>query len=162
VNNQLIALAIKWLALSGDDVVADFFCGIGNFSLPIAQSVSRVIGYELVAPMVAKAIANAAVNEIENCQFKVSDLMADKVPSDAVFNKALLDPPRAGAEQLCRHLATTQLERIVYISCNPATLARDTQILTNGNFQLAELVLADMFPQTAHSEVVALFTRNHS
>ena len=88
------------------------------------------------------------------------DLTADRLVIDEGFNKALLDPPRAGAEKICKQLAESKLERIVYISCNPRTLARDSKILTQGNYQLTELSLADMFPQTVHSEVVALFTRS--
>ncbi|MEH6557011.1 MAG: 23S rRNA (uracil(1939)-C(5))-methyltransferase RlmD [Oceanicoccus sp.] len=160
INYQLIALAVKWLALDKDDVVADFFCGIGNFSLPVSKFASRVVGFELIASMVAKARDNAALNSIDNCQFKVIDLTADKLSIDDEFSKALLDPPRAGAEKMCRQLAASQLQRIVYISCNPRTLARDTKILTQGNYRLTELSLADMFPQTAHSEVVALFTHS--
>jgi 23S rRNA (uracil1939-C5)-methyltransferase len=158
INCQLIALAVKWLDLCGNDVVADFFCGIGNFSLPVSKSASRVTGFELVSSMVDKARDNAALNSIDNCKFKVIDLTADKLSIGDEFNKALLDPPRAGAEEMCRQLAESQLQRIVYISCSPRTLARDTKILTQGNYRLTELSLADMFPQTAHSEVVALFT----
>ena len=160
INHRLVALTIKWLQLGEKDVVADFFCGIGNFSLPISTFVARTVGFEWVASMVDKARSNAVFNHIDNCEFKVIDLTADRLVIDEDFNKALLDPPRAGAEKICKQLAESKLERIVYISCNPRTLARDSKILTQGNYQLTELSLADMFPQTVHSEVVALFTRS--
>lgn len=158
INQQLIDLAIDWLQLSASDVVADFFCGIGNFTLPVAGLVRSVLGYELVADMVIKAANNAEANDITNCQFKAIDLMADRIELEEGFNKVLLDPPRAGAESLCRQLAVSLPVRIVYVSCNPNTLFRDARILLSAGYSLESIALADMFPQTAHCELISLFT----
>ena len=158
INQRLIDTAVDWLQLNKDDHLADYFCGIGNFTLPIASQVASVTGYELVADMVSKASHNAGFNKLGNTVFKVSDLMADGIKVSNSFNKVLLDPPRAGAEALCKQLAASSAEKILYISCNPKTLYRDARILVAGGYQLAHIALADMFPQTSHSEVIALFT----
>ena len=160
INQQMIGKAIEWLDLTRSDKVADFFCGVGNFTLPMANKVHCVTGYELVDDMVVKAEANAAANQIDNSHFLQSDLMSPGASVEAVksHNKALLDPPRAGAEALCTELSASTVERIVYISCHPASFIRDAEILLAGGFCLEKVVLADMFPQTPHSEVVALLT----
>lgn len=160
VNQQLISTAISWLAVNKEDVVADYFCGIGNFSLPVAQRAGSVLGYELNKSMVEKAEHSAVSNNIENTRFFCRNLMSDNVIVEAVCNKVLLDPPRAGAEQLCEKLAASEVTDIVYISCNPSTLRRDAAILLAGGFTLSYIALADMFPQTKHSEVITLFTKN--
>ncbi len=162
INQRMVDTAIDWLELSDDDHVADCFCGIGNFTLPLAGHVEKVMGYELVAGMVKKASSNAARNQLANTAFKVSNLMAADVKLPDVFNKVLLDPPRAGAESLCQHLAASSAEKILYISCNPKTLYRDAKILLVGGYSLVRIALADMFPQTSHSEVITLFTRNNN
>ncbi|ARN75865.1 23S rRNA (uracil(1939)-C(5))-methyltransferase RlmD [Oceanicoccus sagamiensis] len=158
INQQLIDAAIDWLALNQQDSVADYFCGIGNFTLPIARRVKAVTGYELVADMVAKARGNAALNQLANADFQVADLMASGGKRSQAYNKVLLDPPRAGAEALCQQLLHSSAEKILYISCNPKTLYRDADILVAGGYQLARIALADMFPQTSHCEVLALFS----
>lgn len=160
VNQQLIDCAIEWLDLKTTDSLADYFCGLGNFSLAMAQDVSSVMGYELSISMVKKANSCAASNNITNASFRVANLFTDNVTIDSTATKILLDPPRSGADQLCKKLSESNAQRIVYISCNPKTLFRDTEILTAKNFQLKEIKLADMFPQTNHSEVIALFIRN--
>jgi 23S rRNA (uracil1939-C5)-methyltransferase len=158
INQHLLAYALDWLQVTSDDVVADFFCGIGNFSLPFARQSAKVIGYEHSKPMVKKALISCQLNGVENAEFKVLNLMADKVSIKPGFNKALLDPPRAGAEQLCLALARSGVASIIYISCNPATLLRDMQHLLAAGYQLEKIALADMFPQTKHCEVISLFT----
>ncbi len=158
INRQLITRALDWLELNQSDHVADFFCGIGNFTLPIAIQASSVIGFELAQEMVEKAQLNAEMNTVDNTAFYCRDLMSEGVTVQQRFNKALLDPPRAGAYQLCRYLATVKPARIVYISCNPQTLVRDAEPLLASGYRLEQYALADMFPQTHHSEAIALFT----
>ena len=158
INQRLIDTAINWLQLNKADHLADYFCGIGNFTLPVSNQVASVTGYELVAGMVKKASHNAALNNISNAVFQVSNLMAGGINIPKNLNKVLLDPPRAGADVLCQQLAASSVEKILYISCNPKTLHRDAKTLVEGGYQLARIALADMFPQTSHSEVVALFT----
>ncbi len=159
INQALLNRAIEWLSLEKTDTVIDFFCGIGNFSLAIAAQVEHVIGYELMPSMVAKAEANAEINNIDNVEFKPSNLMSATLAVRQAFNKVLLDPPRAGAEHLCRQLASCSASDIVYISCNAQTLLRDARLLIEGGYQLKAIALADMFPQTVHSEVVSWFTK---
>lgn len=158
INQQLIDTASQWLALKENDKLADYFCGIGNFSLPLAAQVANVTGYELVPAMVEKARFNVAANGIGNAQFKAKNLMTASFAGSELANKVILDPPRAGADKLCEYLASSNVERILYVSCNPETLFRDAQHLVAGNFILQKLALADMFPHTRHSEVVALFS----
>lgn len=158
INQQIINQVIEWLFLGPNDQVADFFCGVGNFSLPVAQYAGSVTAYEVVPEMTKKAAANAERNNLKNLQFLPADLMAPTLAVTEGVNKALLDPPRAGAEHLCRQLCSSSISHIVYISCNPRTLLRDADILTKGGFKLQAMVLADMFPQTMHCEVIALFT----
>lgn len=158
INEQLIELVISWLQLQGSDNVADYFCGIGNFTLPLAAKVNRVKGFELSAEMVDKASLNAKRNGIDNATFQVRNLFNSNAKGPgSEFNKVLLDPPRAGAEQLCRRLLAGPVEKVMYISCNPATMFRDARILLDNGFRLQRVLLADMFPQTQHCETVALF-----
>jgi 23S rRNA (uracil1939-C5)-methyltransferase len=159
INQQLIDCARDWLQVSVGDTLADYFCGLGNFSLAMAAQLEAVYGYELSAAMVEKATAAAADNGSANSHFRVSNLMAADARINQSANKVLLDPPRAGAESLCRQLAVASADRIVYISCNTQTLLRDAQLLTAKNYRLEKIRLADMFPQTRHSEAIALFTR---
>ncbi len=154
VNRKMVARALQWLDLSPDDVVADYFCGVGNFTLPIAGQVMRVSGYELVPEMVAKATANALANQCSNAAFEVADLFSGALVIDPAIDKVLLDPPRAGAQALCSALAQSKVSTIVYVSCNPSTLARDLELLLAGGFTLTDAGLVDMFPQTVHSEAM--------
>jgi len=159
VNEAMINQAISWLNLSADDRVADFFCGIGNISLAMAGFVASLQGYELVPSMVDKAQINAIDNNIDNCLFEIADLFSADNVVGAGLTKVVLDPPRAGAESLCRQLAQWPLESILYISCNGATLFRDAQVLLAGGFTVEKFGLVDMFPQTEHVEMMALFQR---
>lgn len=159
INDQLVARCLDWLEPGGDDHIADFFCGLGNFSLALAQRAGCVVGVESVAAMVARAGGNAARLGLSNVRFVQADLFAEALVLPAGINKAVLDPPRAGAKELCRHLAKTRIERLVYVSCNPQTLARDLGILVEGGLKVSRASLVDMFPQTGHSEVVVLLER---
>lgn len=161
INRKMVNLALLLLALTETDSVLDAFCGIGNFSLAIARSAKSVLGLENSVTSIERARENAKANKITNSQFEVVDLFAEQndLPTLREVNKVLVDPPRTGALELCEKLATTDVERVVYVSCNPKTLARDAQILVKSGFQLRQLGIIDMFPHTTHVESIALFTR---
>jgi 23S rRNA (uracil1939-C5)-methyltransferase len=157
INRLLVERAISWLALDSSDTLADFFCGLGNFSFAVAQHIASVVGFEMMRAMVARANGNVTADQFSNIVFKQADLMSQAFVFNNTFNKVLLDPPRAGAEQLCRQLAVNSVEKIVYVSCNPATFARDSEILLAGGYSLQKISMAEMFPQTLHVELIGLF-----
>ena len=163
VNERLIARALDWLDVSPDDRVLDLFCGLGNFTLPLAKRAGQVIGVEGAADLVESARANARANDIENAEFFVADLSESPEGQPWLsqpFDGVLIDPPRSGAEEVLSVIAHSQARRVVYVSCNPATLARDAGLLVNTyEFELVEAGIADMFPHTAHVESIALFER---
>ncbi len=159
INQQMIDRACDWLSLSDSDVVADFFCGVGNFSLPIARYAKQVFGYEVVDQMVDKATSNAVLNKLDNIEFSAVDLFKQSLPNQLLFNKALLDPPRAGAEFLCRELSQLNLDCLIYVSCNPISFFRDAKILLEGGYTIDKMSMIDMFPQTAHVELIASFSK---
>ncbi|MCB1692548.1 MAG: 23S rRNA (uracil(1939)-C(5))-methyltransferase RlmD [Pseudomonadales bacterium] len=160
VNKLLVARAIELLELSPADRVMDLFCGIGNFSLPIARYVGEVMGLEGVGGAVARANENAVQNALSNVSFGVADLFLGETPEIKAFgpNKVLLDPPRAGAEAVCKILASHKVERVVYVSCNPDTLARDARILVKSGYRMDKAGVVDMFPHTTHVESIACFS----
>ena len=161
VNRKMVRLALSLLETSDADHVLDAFCGIGNFSLAIARAVKTVMGFEGTKSSVERARENALRNNIGNVQFEVVDLFSEQnqLPGIDVFNKVLLDPPRSGALELSKKLASSHVERVVYISCNPKTLARDASLLIESGYKLRKLGIIDMFPHTTHVESIALFTR---
>jgi len=164
INQQMVARTLAWLDLQAFDNVLDLFCGLGNFTLPIAKRVSQVVGIEGSQAMVERGYENAQANHIQNCKFYAADLfLADslsKVDFDLTPNfKVLLDPPRSGAEAVVRQLITKPVHLVVYVSCNAATLARDCAILQEGGFKVAKAGMMDMFPHTHHMESIALLTR---
>ncbi|UJF19027.1 23S rRNA (uracil(1939)-C(5))-methyltransferase RlmD [Vibrio sp. SS-MA-C1-2] len=162
VNDQMVEQALNWLAVSEQDRVLDLFCGLGNFSLPIAKRAELVVGIEGVPEMVNRAQKNAAINGLTNCHFYHTDLDQQFLPAEQLetkFNKVLLDPARAGAAGVMSHIVELKPEKIVYVSCNPATLARDSQLLLTAGYQISQLGMLDMFPQTGHLESMALFTK---
>jgi 23S rRNA (uracil1939-C5)-methyltransferase len=159
INLSAIDRVLELLALTPDDCVLDLFCGLGNFTLPIARYAREVVGVEGEAGLVARANLNAGRNGLANARFVQADLTRQSVPN-AHFNKLLLDPPRTGAIEVLRSLDLRGIERVVYVSCNPATLARDAAVLVHeAGFRLAGAGVMDMFPHTAHVESVALFLR---
>ena len=160
INDQLAARALSWLDPTEGDTIADLFCGLGNFSLPLARRAKSVVGFEASAAMVERAEANAKNQNCENAAFHTLDLFEAAAQLPNIFDKVLLDPPRAGAKALCEQLITSKaLQKIVYVSCNPQTLARDLAILTAGGFKLERAALVDMFPQTGHCEVIVCLSR---
>ena len=159
INQLMIKQAIKLLELKSDDRVLDLFCGIGNFSLPLAQKAKYVVGVEGDATAVKQAQANAHANQITNIEFHTANLfenIEDHPWAKQSFNKIVLDPPRAGAQEIMAQLKRWKPERIVYISCNPATLARDTKLLLELGYRLEAAGVMDMFPHTQHVEAMAL------
>jgi 23S rRNA (uracil1939-C5)-methyltransferase len=164
VNQQMISQALNLLDLQPTDHVLDLFCGIGNFSLPIAKHCASVMGVEGDALAVKQATMNAAENKILNAEFFCEDLSRsayDATWSTQKFDKILLDPPRSGAKALMPWIAHSQASRIVYISCNPATLARDALSLIQQGYTLIKAGVMDMFPHTQHTEAMALFVKTH-
>lgn len=162
LNQQMVARAIELLALEPEDKVLDLFCGLGNFSLPIAKYCSQVMGIEGSSAMVERARHNALRNSIKNTRFEAANLDDESALSSLVpgqYNKILLDPPRTGALAVVKQMNHLNPERIVYVSCNPATLARDASSLINQGYRLISAGVMDMFPHTAHVESIALFTR---
>ena len=159
INQQMVNQALAWLAVQPGERVLDLFCGVGNFALPLAQAGALVTGIEGSAEMVERAAGNASLNGLENVHFFQADL-SKSLETDWLkveFQAALLDPPRDGAAELVATLARKKLQRILYVSCNPATLARDAGILAAAGYRLVQLGIMDMFPQTAHVEAMALF-----
>lgn len=163
LNRLLIAQVLKLLNPQPQERILDLFCGIGNFTLPLATRAHAVIGVEGDAGLVARANANAVANGITNCQFHTTDLYAALNNAswlNAAFDTVVLDPPRSGAMQILPHLPKLGARQILYISCLPATLARDAGILVNElGFKLSIAGVMDMFPHTAHVESLAVFER---
>lgn len=163
VNEALVASAIELLAPRRDDRVLDLFCGLGNFSLPLARSAGRVVGLEGSAELIRRARHNAQRNRIANVEYQAADLFDDQTCKAWLaepWDKLLLDPPRSGALEIVENLSTEAPHRVVYVSCNPATLARDAEVLVNRQgFRLHSTAVVDMFPHTNHIESLNLFER---
>ncbi|MDD5275750.1 MAG: 23S rRNA (uracil(1939)-C(5))-methyltransferase RlmD [Methylovulum sp.] len=163
INRLMINRVLETLALNENDTVLDLFCGLGNFTLPMAKKAGLVVGIEGDQPLVNHAKENARHNGIDNVEFYAADLskdISDQPWAMRKYNKIMLDPSRAGASEVLHHFKKWQPEQIVYVSCNPSTLARDAGILVNElGYKLVKAGVMDMFPQTGHVESIALFTR---
>ena len=163
MNRCMLAHALQLLDPQPTDHVLDLFCGLGNFTLPLARHVAEVTGVEGEHGLVARAAENARHNGIANASFAVANLFEDQRGTDWArkpWDKLLLDPPRAGADKVLEYLPHKHTGRIVYVSCHPASLARDAGILVNQHgFRLVSAGVMDMFPHTAHVESIALFER---
>jgi 23S rRNA (uracil1939-C5)-methyltransferase len=164
VNQRMVEQAVDWLDLQVGERVLDLFCGVGNFSLALAnrgKNLDRleVIGVEGVPEMVLQARDNAKRNNLANLSFYHADLSADLSDEKWLgkIDKLLLDPARAGAFESLQWLQKMKPKKVVYVSCNPASLARDSSVLLSQGYQLKQLSLIDMFPQTHHIEAMALF-----
>lgn len=163
LNRLMVARAIHLLELTPDDIVLDLFCGLGNFSLPLARKSKFVVGVEGSDAMVERASMNACANGITNAEFFCANLDDENALSGLLhyqFNKILLDPARTGALDVVKQIDKINPERIVYVSCNPATFARDADILVHTHgYRMVMAGVMDMFPHTSHVESIALFIK---
>ncbi|MGH8222680.1 MAG: methyltransferase domain-containing protein, partial [Woeseiaceae bacterium] len=160
LNRLMVERALELLEPRQDDHALDLFCGLGNFSLPLARRVATVTGIEGDAALVARAAANAGRNGIGNACFHVADLAAELQAAwaDCPYDLVLLDPPRAGAREVLPAAVKSRPRRIVYVSCHAGTLARDAGILVDRHgYRLSAAGIMDMFPHTSHVESIALF-----
>lgn len=163
INQAMINQALDVFALQKKDKVLDLFCGLGNFSLPLAQCVDKVVGVEGALGMVQRAKKNAALNRIENAEFYAADLDSEwqhQSWAKETYDKILLDPPRSGALAIVQNIQKLAAKMILYISCNPATFVRDAGILVHEKgYVLSKCGVIDMFSQTAHVETMGLFIK---
>ena len=171
MNRALVSRAIRLLEVKETDRVLDLFCGIGNFTLPLARKAKKVLGIEGLESLTTRAKSNAEHNGlVDKASFMQSDLFQVTTEAIASWGKAerwLMDPPREGAIEICKalaelHIAQSELlpQRIVYVSCNPKTLARDVEILCHqAGYTLSSAGIINMFPHTSHVESMAVFDR---
>jgi len=164
INRQMVGRAVALLDPGPDDRVLDLFCGVGNFTLPLARRAGEVVGVEGDASLVQRARDNARRNGLDRVRFHTANLYE---PLEAEpwlresFDKVLLDPPRSGAFEVIEHLGRSSAGRIVYVSCYPGTLARDAaELVRRHGFALRGAGIMDMFPHTSHVESIALFERS--
>jgi 23S rRNA (uracil1939-C5)-methyltransferase len=161
LNRRMVSQAIGLLAPAPTDSVLDLYCGLGNFTLPLARRAARVSGVEGEAGLVARARANAERQGVVNAAFAVADLSKDlrgEPWAREHWNRVLLDPPRVGAREVLPAVAASRAERVVYISCHPGSLARDAGLLVHEHgYRLVAAGVMDMFPHTAHVESIAVF-----
>ncbi|MGR7826449.1 23S rRNA (uracil(1939)-C(5))-methyltransferase RlmD [Klebsiella aerogenes] len=162
VNQKMVRTALAWLDIQPQDRVLDLFCGMGNFTLPLAKAAASVVGVEGVPALVAKGRENAALNGLQNVTFFHENLEEDvtrQAWAKHGFDKILLDPARAGAPGVMAHIIKLAPRRVVYVSCNLATLARDSEALLQAGYCIQRLAMLDMFPHTGHLESIVLFER---
>lgn len=162
INRSMIDRVMEFMQFDGTENVLDLFCGLGNFTLPIARYVKQVTGVEVLDDLVQRAGENAAFNQLDNAKFIKADLFEVDEHCEFIkqkYDKILLDPARTGAKEVISALDFSQTEIVVYVSCNPATLARDAGILVNEKgLKLKQAGIMDMFPHTSHVESIAVFT----
>lgn len=163
VNQLMVSEAVRQLEIGDQDSVLDLYCGIGNFSLPMARSARRVLGVEGEVQQVVRATDNARANAIDNCEFRVADLgkiSGHETWLNEGWDRVLLDPARAGAAEVVNLMARIGAQRVVYVSCHPGTLARDAATLVKEQgYHLVAAGIIDMFPHTAHVESLAVFEK---
>lgn len=163
INQPMITQALSLLEVEVSHRVLDLFCGLGNFTLPLARRADSVTGVEGDAALVQRARDNARRNGIGNACFHAVDLNEDPGAHTWMqqsYDRILLDPPRSGAQEMVRHLGRLRAGRLVYVSCHPGSLARDAGVLVHElGYTLAAVGVMDMFPHTAHVESMALFVR---
>ncbi len=159
INRAMVARVLELLDPQPGEQGLDLFCGLGNFTLPLARRGGQWLGLEGDPALIDRATANAARNDIATAQFSVADLAADPLPAAVrqPAERVLIDPPRTGAELIVGSLDFSRLKRLVYVSCNPATLARDSAVLLARGLRLQAAGIMDMFPHTAHVESMAVF-----
>lgn len=162
INQKMVPLAIELLDVQPEDQVLDLFCGLGNFTIPLATKAKYVVGVEGVQEMVDRGTQNAKLNNLTNVEFHQADLtgdLTDKVWNQRQYTKILIDPARSGALEVINNIVKFGAKKIVYVSCNPATLARDTGELVRAGYKLTKAGVMDMFPHTTHVESIALFEK---
>ncbi len=163
LNKKMLNQALSLLELNSSDTVLDLFCGLGNFTLPIARYAKQVIGIDLDGDLIEYAKKNAQYNNITNVDFYQADLFSDISKfnwcRNKTYNKALIDPARSGAIAVIEHLAKLGVKHLIYISCNPDTLARDAKHLIELGYNLTKAGIIDMFPHTRHVESIAVFVK---
>ena len=161
INQQMVARTLELLDLEPHHRVLDLFCGLGNFTLPLAQACARVTGAEGDAAMVERARRSARENGLDNTEYYVADLSQpdrDQPWMGQRFDRILLDPPRSGAQEMAQRLPDFGAGRLVYVSCQPSSLVRDAAIICAQGYRMTHVGVMDMFPQTAHIESIAVFT----
>lgn len=162
INEQMVAQALRLLDPGPDDRILDLYCGLGNFTLPLARASASVCGVEGDAGMVERARVAARHNGIDNTEYYRADLSRPDPESPwmrRTWDKLLLDPPRSGAREIASEIDRFDARRIVYVSCQPSSLVRDAAIIRDRGYRLTQLGIMDMFPQTAHVESMAVFAR---
>lgn len=162
INHLMIKKALELLQPTTNEEVLDLFCGLGNFTLPLARFAKHVIGVEGDAAMIVRAKTNAELNQLNNVEFYTENLFAESTSlwRQKSYDKILLDPPRSGAKELLQSFTQLNAKKIVYVSCNPATLARDAGILVyTHKYKLKKAGVINMFPHTSHIETIALFEK---
>ncbi len=162
LNRQMVSQALDWLQVGASDEVLDLFCGLGNFTLPLAKRAIAVTGVEGDQIMVDRAKKTAMDQQITNTDYFAADLETPDLKSPwmkRTYSRLLLDPPRSGAQAIAERIGRFGASKIVYVSCQPSTLVRDTTMICSQGYRLSKLGIMDMFPQTAHVESMALFER---
>ncbi|MEW4982232.1 MAG: 23S rRNA (uracil(1939)-C(5))-methyltransferase RlmD [Cycloclasticus sp.] len=163
INRKMINRALDTLDFNENDNVLDLFCGLGNFTLPMAKVAGHVTGVEGSDELIQRAKENASKNKLQNVDFYTANLMDEVINepwAKKKYNKVLIDPPRLGAKEILHHLPKWGAEQVLYISCNPSTLARDAAILVNElGYTMKRAGVMDMFPHTSHVESIALFEK---
>lgn len=167
INNQqaqkLFEKVVAYAGLTGKETVIDAYCGTGSISLFLAPNAKKVIGIEIISEAIRDAKKNAALNNLNNIEFlkgEAEKIMPDLVRGGIIPDIVVVDPPRRGCgKALLDSILKVQPNRVIYVSCNPATLARDLKILADGGYEVQEVQPVDMFPQTCHVETVALMSR---
>ena len=163
INRQIVDRVLELLEPDAGDAVLDLYCGLGNFTLPLARRAAAVTGIEGDPGLISRARENAVLNRIDNVTFHAADLAADNRGARWAgegYDKVLLDPPRSGAPAVLDILGNIRPRRIVYVSCHPGSLARDAgRLVHEFGYRLEQAGVMDMFPHTAHVESIALFER---
>lgn len=162
-NTALIETALRWAGLTGTERVLDLFCGNGNFSLPLARHCAEVAGYEDYAFSIEDAVTNSLRNNLSNTSFFCKDSamgVLDLARRGESFDLVLLDPPRTGALETVRVIPQVKPEKIIYVSCDPPTLARDLVLLQKSGYVIVKSCPVDMFPQTYHVESITILQKN--
>jgi len=162
-NIALIQKALDWAALSGGERVLDLYCGLGNFSLPMARQAALITGVESRRSSIRSAIKNAEHNSITNCHFiqgVIDKVLPVLIANGECFDLIVIDPPRPGCKEIIHLLPALGAKKILYISCDPATMIRDMELMAKHGYNLLRINGIDMFPQTSHIEVIALLEKS--